>query len=91
MYVAHTVRYHLHDSNTNLKVGLVFSTELNSDSRTHYDAVIHRGAAMQLLLCEMLPQGFAYNLAVNVVSRVSFQWHTSKWSQPFSPAADSSA
>lgn len=47
---------------------------------TVYDAVIHRGAAMQLLLYEMQPQGFAYDLAVNVASQVSFQWHRSRGS-----------
>lgn len=44
---------------------------LHSDSLTTHDAVIHWGAAMQLLLCEMKPVGFAYNLAANVASLVT--------------------
>lgn len=69
--MARTVRYHLHDLNTSPKVGLVFNTALHSDSLTDRDAVIHRGAAMQLLLGEMQPRAFAYNLAANVASRVT--------------------
>lgn len=69
--MAHTVRYHLHDLNTSPKVGLVFDTALHSDSLTDRDAVIHRGAATQLLLGETQPLGFAYNLAANVASQVT--------------------
>lgn len=48
---------------------------------TDHDAAIHRGAAMQLLLCEKQPVGFAYNLASNVASQVtpiSFHRHSSE-------------
>lgn len=44
-----------------------------SDSLMDHDAVtrIHRGAAMQLLLGETQPRGFAYNLAASVASQVT--------------------
>ena len=65
------MRYHLHDFNTSSKAGLVFDIELHSDSLTDHDAVIHRGAAMQLLLGDTQPLGFAYNLAASVASQVT--------------------
>lgn len=53
-----------------------FSILSCSDSLMDHDAGIHRGAAMQLLLSETQPQGFAYNLATSVgslVTRLSLQ------------------